>query len=52
MKTRLGKQETQFLAYLQIGKKRIVKAGELTGPLHLTPRPRGRAFPRIIGEIS
>jgi hypothetical protein len=33
MKTRLGRQESAMLVYLQLRKKRTVRAGELTGPL-------------------
>jgi predicted transcriptional regulator of viral defense system len=47
MKTRLGKQETQFLAYLQMRKKRMVRTGELTGPLHLTPDQERELFRRM-----
>ena len=47
MKTRLGKQKTQFLAYLQMRKKRIVKTGKLTGPLPLTPDQGGELFPGL-----
>jgi predicted transcriptional regulator of viral defense system len=47
MKTRLGKQETQFLAYLQMRKKRIVRTGELTEPLHLTPDQERELFRRM-----
>jgi hypothetical protein len=36
MKTKLGRQETQMLAYLQMRKRRTVRTGELTGPLQLT----------------
>ena len=36
MKTTLGKQETQLLAYLQMRKRQTVKTGELTGPLQLS----------------
>ncbi len=36
MKTRLGRQETQLLAYLQMRKLRTVRTGDLTGPLRLS----------------
>jgi len=36
MKKRLGRMETQFLAYLQMRKIRLVKAGEILKPLGLT----------------
>ena len=48
MKTRLGKQETQFLAYLQMRKKRTVKTGELIGPLRLSPDQERELFRRMI----
>ncbi len=47
MKTRLGKQESQFLAYLQMRKKPIVKTGELTGPLHLSSDQERELFRRM-----
>lgn len=47
MKTRLGKQETQFLAYLQMRKRRIVRTGELTGPLRLSPDQERELFRRM-----
>lgn len=47
MKTRLGKQETQFLAYLQMRKKRTVRTGELIGPLHLSPDQERELFQRM-----
>lgn len=37
VKRTLGRQETQMLAYLQMRKQRLVRAGDLTGPLRLTP---------------
>ena len=47
MKTRLGKQETQFLAYLQMRKRRTVRTGELTGPLRLSPDQERELFRRM-----
>jgi predicted transcriptional regulator of viral defense system len=48
MKTRLGKQETQFLAYLQMRKSRTVKTGELTGPLRLSSIQERELFRRMV----
>lgn len=36
MKNRLGSQESQALAYLQLRGQRLVRTGELAGPLRLT----------------
>lgn len=47
MKTRLGRQETQMLAYLQMRKQRIVRTGELTGPLELTRAQERELFRRM-----
>ncbi|MEW6186874.1 MAG: hypothetical protein AB1585_14160 [Thermodesulfobacteriota bacterium] len=47
MKTRLGKQEVQFLAYLQMRKRRTVRTGELTGPLRLSPDQERELFRRM-----
>jgi predicted transcriptional regulator of viral defense system len=47
MKTRLGKQETQLLAYLQMRKTRTVRTGELTGPLRLSPDQERELFRRM-----
>ena len=47
MKSRLGKQETQFLAYLQMRKRQTVKTGELTGPLHFSPDQELEVFRRM-----
>ena len=44
MKTKLGRQETQMLAYLQMRKRRTVRTGELTGPLQLTRTRSGSCF--------
>lgn len=47
MKTTLGKQETQLLAYLQMRKTQTVKAGELTKPLQLSPEQESKLFSRM-----
>jgi predicted transcriptional regulator of viral defense system len=52
MKTRLGRQETQMLAYLQLRRHQTVRAGELTGPLRLTPAQELELFRRMLrGEL-
>jgi predicted transcriptional regulator of viral defense system len=47
MKTRLGRQETLFLAYVQMRKLRVVRTGELTGPLQLRPDQERELFRRM-----
>jgi predicted transcriptional regulator of viral defense system len=47
MKTRLGRQETMFLAYAQMRKLRVVRTGELTGPLQLRPDQERELFRRM-----
>jgi len=47
MKKKLGRQETQFLAYLQMRKQRTVRTGNLAGPLHLTPDQERELFRRM-----
>jgi len=47
MKTKLGRQETQMLAYLQMRKQRTVRTGELTGPLQLTRDQERELFRRM-----
>jgi predicted transcriptional regulator of viral defense system len=47
MKTKLGRQETQMLAYLQMRKRRMVRTGELTGPLQLTRDQERELFRRM-----
>lgn len=47
MKVKLGKQETQLLAYLQVSKKQTVKTGELTGPLQLSRDQERELFRRM-----
>jgi predicted transcriptional regulator of viral defense system len=47
MKTKLGRQETQMLAYLQMRKRRTVQTGELTGPLQLTRDQERELFRRM-----
>ncbi len=54
MKTKLGKQETQMLAYLQMRKRQTVKTGELTSPLRLSRDQERELFRRMArgGMIS
>jgi predicted transcriptional regulator of viral defense system len=47
MKKKLGQQETQLLAYLQLRKLRTVGTGDLTGPLQLTPDQERELFRRM-----
>jgi predicted transcriptional regulator of viral defense system len=47
MKTTLGKQETQLLAYLQMRKRQTVRTGELTGPLQLNPEQERKLLSRM-----
>ena len=47
MKTKLGRQETQMLAYLQMRKRCTVRTGELTGPLQLTRDQERELFRRM-----
>jgi predicted transcriptional regulator of viral defense system len=48
MKTRLGRQESAMLAYLQMRKRRTVRMGDLTGPLRLTPAQERELFRRML----
>jgi predicted transcriptional regulator of viral defense system len=47
MKRRLGQQETNLLAYLQMRKRRVVRTGDLTRPLGLTPVQERELFSRM-----
>ncbi|MDD5170667.1 MAG: hypothetical protein PHN75_17765 [Syntrophales bacterium] len=47
MKMKLGKQEMQMLAYLQMYKRQTVKTGELTGPLKLSVDQERELFRRM-----
>ena len=47
MKTTLGKQETQLLAYLQMRKRQTVRSGELTEPLQLSRDQERKLFSRL-----
>jgi predicted transcriptional regulator of viral defense system len=47
MKTNLGKQEMQLLAYLQMRKRRTVKTGELLDPLQLSRDQERELFRRM-----
>ena len=47
MKTRLGRQESQLLAYAEMRGLRTVRTGELVGPLRLTPDQERELFRRM-----
>jgi predicted transcriptional regulator of viral defense system len=47
MKKKLGQQETQLLAYLQLRKLRTVQTGELTGPLQISRDQERELFRRM-----
>jgi predicted transcriptional regulator of viral defense system len=47
MKRTLGRQETQFLAYLQMRRQRIVRTGDLVGPLRLSALQERELFRRL-----
>ena len=47
MKVKLGKQEMQMLAYLQMRKRQTVKTGELTEPLQLSRGQERELFRRM-----
>src|SRR5437867_65246 len=47
MKRRLGRQETQMLAYLHMRRQRTVHTGGLTGPLRLSPLQERELFRRM-----
>lgn len=47
MKTKLGKQEMQMLAYLQMRKRQTVKTGDLIGPLQLSREQERELFRRM-----
>ncbi|MBI4560622.1 MAG: hypothetical protein HY724_01155 [Candidatus Rokubacteria bacterium] len=47
MKQRLGRQETQMLAYLHMRKQSAVRTGELTGPLRLSRAQEREIFRRM-----
>jgi len=47
MKVKLGKQEMQMLAYLQMRKRQTVKTGELTDPLQLSLEQERELFRRM-----
>jgi predicted transcriptional regulator of viral defense system len=48
MKTRLGRQETLLLAYAQMRKLRMLRMGELTGPLQLSGAQERELFRRLL----
>jgi predicted transcriptional regulator of viral defense system len=47
MKTRLGRQETLLLAYTQLYKLRVVRTGDLIGPLRLSRDQERELFRRL-----
>jgi predicted transcriptional regulator of viral defense system len=47
MKLRLGRQEAQFLAYMQMRRQRTARTGELMGPLRLTRLQERELFRRM-----
>ncbi len=47
MKSRLGRQEVLLLAFAQMRKLRVVRSGELTGPLRLTRDQERELFRRM-----
>jgi predicted transcriptional regulator of viral defense system len=47
MKMKLGKQEMQMLAYLQMRKRQTVKTGDLTDPLQLSREQERELFRRM-----
>jgi predicted transcriptional regulator of viral defense system len=47
MKRRLGRRETQMLAYLQLRGTRTVRTGDLTVPLGLTPEQERKLLSRM-----
>lgn len=47
MKVKLGRQEMQMLAYLQMRKRQMVKTGELTDPLQLSREQERELFRRM-----
>lgn len=47
MKSRLGRQETQALAYLQMRRQRTVKVGDLVRALRVTPLQERELFRRL-----
>lgn len=48
MKTRLGRQEMMLLAYAQLRKQRVVRAGELTKPLRLDRDQERKLLYRLV----
>jgi predicted transcriptional regulator of viral defense system len=47
MKKKLGQQETQLLAYLQLREQRTVRTGDLTGPLQISSDQERELFRRM-----
>ena len=47
MKRKLGRLETQLLAFAQMRKARMLASGDLTGPLHLTAKQERELFSRM-----
>jgi hypothetical protein len=48
MKAKLGKQEMQMLAYLQMRKRQTVKTGDLTEALQLSREQERELFRRMV----
>jgi predicted transcriptional regulator of viral defense system len=48
MKTRIGRQESMFLAYAQMRRLRVVRLGELRAPLQLRPEQERELFRRML----
>ena len=48
MKSRFGRQETLLLAYAQMRKLRLLRTGELTGPLQLSGAQERELFRRLL----
>ena len=48
MKSRLGRQETLLLAYAHMRKLRLLRMGELTGPLQLSGAQERELFRRLL----
>lgn len=47
MKSKIGRQEAQVLAYAQMRKQQVVRTGDLRGPLHLSARQERKVLSRL-----
>ena len=47
MKSKIGRQEAQVLAYAQMRKQQVVRTGDLRGPLHLNARQERKVLSRL-----